>query len=150
MKRSLAWRFTCEHCGKNGYSGGHMARHESACTKNPNRVCRMCKEAGEKQRPIAALMEALAPCNGHNPMNEASAATIKAAVDDLRELANGCPACMLAAIRQSAILYDTPVEYGVFHCPSVKLYGLSKDFFDYKAEKKEFWAPINDERRGED
>lgn len=53
----------------------------------------------------------------------------KEGMDKLREATNGCPACMLAALRQTEA-----------HCT---------DDFDYKEEKKAFWEPINELRREE-
>jgi len=142
MKRKPAWRYTCDHCGKNGYSASHMAQHEKACTKNPDRICRMCEANGEGQEKLSVMTEVLSVCRGLDPNNEQHGATIKGAVDDLRELAHGCPACMLAAIRQSAILYT--IDCGITGCLPANLYVISRDFFDYKAEKEGFWKEINE------
>lgn len=60
---------------------------------NPNRVCRMCKMAGLTQKPIAELI-ALLPEDGcpGGPIGDEKA---------IREATGGCPACLMAANRQS-------------------------------------------------
>jgi len=60
-----------------------MVKHETGCTSNPVRVCRMCGIAGFAQKSGAELFEAA-----------------KKGTAALRELAEGCPACMLAGIKQ--------------------------------------------------
>lgn len=90
MRKKKVWRYYCEFCRKSGCSGGHIAKHERACTANPNRVCRMCKLVGATQKPLAELLAAFD--GGQSPAD----------TDSLRELesvAEGCPACMLAAVR---------------------------------------------------
>lgn len=70
-----------------------MEKHELSCTMNPNRVCRMCKMAGLTQKPIAELI-ALLPEDGcpGGPIGDEKA---------IREATGGCPACLMAANRQS-------------------------------------------------
>lgn len=118
MKRVKRWMFYCEHCGKSSGSGGHMSRHEKRCTANPNRRCGMCGKVG-----VAGLVEALG-------------AGDEAGVDRLREVADGCPACMLAAIRQSH-LQTGPDEEGMgFAVP-----------FQFGEEKAAWWAEMNERER---
>jgi len=93
MKRKKVWRYYCEHCKKSGCSGGHIRSHEIHCTNNPTRICGMCKLARLDQLPIAELISALDSGD-------------KKGVNNLRVLADGCPACMLAAIRQCNLLAD--------------------------------------------
>jgi hypothetical protein len=117
MIRKKAWRYKCEYCGKTSGSGGHMSRHEKSCTANPNRYCRMCGRTG-----IDGLIEALAPGDDEG-------------VNRLRKAANGCPACMLAAVRQSG--FQTPPDED----------GQGKSVpFNYQIEKNEFWKRVNEER----
>jgi hypothetical protein len=64
---------------------------------NPNRVCKMCQMAGFEQRPIADLIAAaekipIPKWDGNNKISQEER--------DLRDLANNCPACLLATIRQ--------------------------------------------------
>lgn len=97
MTRKQAWRYKCDFCGKVGYSGGYMAKHEKCCTANPDRVCRMCKLIEVDQKPIADLV-----------------AAAKRGLKALEEEAEGCPACMLAAIRRMPIHYPGgyPDDFG--------------------------------------
>lgn len=106
MKKKQVWRYYCEFCKKSGCSGGHMKAHELTCTANPNRECRMCGPGGSygrtltAKRDTAALVAILA--TRHDPSLTATE-NREAIMDQLREAANGCPACILAAIRQSNI-----------------------------------------------
>jgi hypothetical protein len=52
----------------------------------------------------------------------------KAAVDALRELADGCPVCMFATLRRSNV-----------YPPS--------EAFDMKAELQKVWSEVNDAQR---
>ena len=85
----------------------------------------MCSAAGLHQQKMGELIKAL----GFGD---------ESGVKKLRELCEGCPACMLAAIRQSKLQQEEiPCDDG---------YG-SYNFhveFDYQQAKKEFWADVND------
>jgi hypothetical protein len=83
------------------------------------------------EKPQLPISELMAPLLDSSRTKE-----YKAAIEVLRELASGCPACMLAAIRQSGVQeidYDPEASYS------------SPDFgFDFKVELAEFWAKVND------
>lgn len=124
-------RHYCEYCGKGSGNPAYMKRHERGCTLNPNRVCGFCELrvehlGGEPQKPIKTLIEAL---------GEGSAKDLK----KLEKIAEGCPACMLAALRQSGLSliidYD---EEGI--CRPVK----AAQLFNYRERVKEFWDKLND------
>lgn len=83
MKKVMRPRYYCDFCKKVGGSAGHMRTHEANCTANPGRGCRMCVAQKMPQAPLDALLAAAGN------------------IDALREAAHGCPACMLAAIRQA-------------------------------------------------
>lgn len=117
-------RYRCDHCRKTSGSAPAMKRHESGCTANPQRRCGMCKQ--NQHTPLPDLIAALG-------------AGDKAGVDALRDAAEGCPACMLAAIRQSGLQRATTfgpegIEDDGFRVP-----------FDFNAEKESWWADRNDE-----
>jgi hypothetical protein len=99
-----------------------MKRHEKGCTANPDRDCGLCAEAGLQQQPIADLIAALG-------------AGDKAGVEAVRDLAEGCPACTLAAIRQSGLQRASSFDDDGFSVP-----------FDFKAEMKDWWDQRNNER----
>lgn len=82
MKQRKVWRYYCDHCKKGGCGKAAMLKHESSCTRNPARVCRMCKHGGLTQQPIESLREEVG------------------SLDGLRKAARGCAACMLAAVMQ--------------------------------------------------
>jgi hypothetical protein len=85
-----------------------MAAHEKHCTKNPERICRMCRDDMVTQ-PTPVLREALE----------------HGGLDEVRKIAEGCPACMLAAIHASRV-------------------GVAREFWEYhdwdfKAECERYW-----------
>ena len=126
MKKVKRWRYYCDHCRKSGASGGWMTRHEAHCLRNPARVCGFCsfvcadgnRAIESDQKPIEVLIAALDDGD-------------KEGVSALREVALGCPACMLAAIVQSGL--QKSGEDGI----NVE--------FDFKAEKAAFWETHNTE-----
>ena len=121
MTKRQVWRYKCDFCGKQNLSSVHMARHERHCTANPNRICRMCAHAENEQRPLPELIRALDTTIPGYGINE------------LRELASGCPMCMLAAVRQSGIgVWD-----GESHPPDLN--------WDFRAELKKRWTELNNE-----
>lgn len=123
MIRKPSYRYYCEHCGKSSGSGGHMSRHEKSCTANPDRECRMCNST----RPIGSLIEVLGDGD-------------EAGVMSLRYEAGGCPACMLAAIRQSGL--QRPYE--VDGSGKMTDEGFSVEF-NFKEEKDRWWKEKNRE-----
>jgi hypothetical protein len=100
MKRKKVWRFYCEHCGKSGCSGGHIASHERHCTMNPDRRCGMCRFVENYDGPehISILMAALRRDQLEAKEDDNGVPIV--IPNHLSEVAEGCPACMLAAIRQ--------------------------------------------------
>lgn len=102
MKRRMAWRFTCEHCGKSSCSGGHISKHERFCTKNPARDCRMCRMVGNEPVPMATLLEAVEFAQDPNMGGITSDDALFRSLDltRVRALCGGCPACLLAVVRQ--------------------------------------------------
>lgn len=78
-----------------------MEKHERHCTMNPNRVCRWAQldygprtRYGEHQfrRGLPRWVRLRAPLT-------------KEDIDKLRDHTGGCPACTLAALRQSGVEY---------------------------------------------
>jgi hypothetical protein len=109
-------RYYCDFCKKGGCSGGHIAKHERSCTRNPNRVCGVCREAHLEQKPTADLLAAL-KANG---------------VEGVQAVASGCPACVMAAIH--ALRKEEPLE---------QVGGGEYDNyidFNYRTAADAFWA----------
>lgn len=119
MKSAMRMRYYCDHCGKSGGSSFHMKKHEAACTMNQNRVCKMCRP-GMLQATMPELLAAMRrDAIRHDSILSTNSPFDLSPVEitELAAAANGCPACILAAIRQS----DVYVQ------------------FDYKDAVERFW-----------
>ena len=94
-----------------------MEKHEKHCTANPKRSCRMCVSAnGSNGHDLQDLLAAL-----ENDVAEYKCGSGElCGVKHLREAAEYCPACMLAAIRKKMQLF-IPFD------------------FDYEEEKRALW-----------
>lgn len=126
MRVVLRNRYYCDFCKKSGGSAGPMRKHEVACTLNPDRKCRMCEHTGGHEHELPQLIAIL----GKGGVKEMKA---------LVEAAADCPACILAAIRQSKLLDPENLEYT----------GAGTAFwFDFKAECKSFWADHGRQNQG--
>jgi hypothetical protein len=119
MRKKKVWRYWCDFCGKGGCSASSMVKHEKHCTMNPNRICGFCKREELEQKPIAILIAAY------------DKDTLET-TNNLREAADGCPACMLSAIRQWKGQNNRPVSE-------------AWDRWNYKQEVERFW---NDYKAG--
>ena len=118
MKTKRVNRYYCDYCKKSGCSSYHMKRHEETCTNNPGRKCRMhvLYLEHEPETSAAALAQMLRD---------------GVAMGRIRELSNGCPMCILSAIRQSGLLRsEEPVDFG----------------FDYKKERESWFRDINEKQ----
>lgn len=142
MRMKMVKRFWCDHCNKAGLSAHAMANHEKRCTMNPARKCRVCTlwadGSDDPETPLAELIALLpAPVEpdwkrydgNAQPEFYAYMEAANAAIPALRKAARGCPACMLAAIRQRGI--SPPMLDG----------------FDFKKEMADVFAEVNVERR---
>lgn len=135
MKKAKRWRYYCEYCKKSGGSKYHMENHERGCTNNPNRVCKMCGYLEDEVSPnlqdlIKIVDDSLEweIVRWRCPWCEfKEGKTEKSVIADLKKITK-CPACILAALRQSE---------------STFMFSRS---FDYKAEKEAFWRDVNDAR----
>ena len=125
MKKKRVWRYYCEYCKKSGCSSYHMQRHEIICTMNPDRHCGMCDVADIPQQPMEDLISSIG--DG------------KSGIEKLRELTENCPACILAAIRQSGVQKFTVDADGYLNENFITEF----DEFDFKQERDSFWSEIN-------
>jgi hypothetical protein len=93
-------RYFCDFCRRGSLRKSTTEKHERGCTANPNRICGLCEYAIPtlKQKPIADLIA----CLSWDKDNYGMA--------DLRNLCEGCPGCILAAIRQSGMMKDARDE----------------------------------------
>jgi hypothetical protein len=115
MRTKTVKRHWCDFCNRAGLQAHAMAKHERHCTMNPARACRACRlihggngPDAEGLRALVAILPSNVPvefdanCNWTKEYEEFTQA-IAAATPKLREASDGCPACMLAAIRQAGI-----------------------------------------------
>lgn len=131
MKVKKVNRYFCDFCKKSGGSSGHMKKHESGCTNNPNRVCGVCAATGGEQKPMSELIaifseEVRLHEESVKDLSAEDAADSKVKIPELRHATENCPACILAAIRLSK------------HQVLVS--------FDFKKEIDEYWSDLNDYR----
>lgn len=117
-------RYWCDHCHKAGCGKWQMERHEKHCTNNPNRECRMC---GVKSRDYSLLSSGLAIRTNAivNSSGEDMRSANTDALDWLRDEVEGCPACMLAVLRQCKVWSSE---------------------WNYKKEHELWWSERNSER----
>lgn len=96
MKKRKAWRYMCEFCKKSNCSAPSIRKHESRCTLNPERHCGMCDIACKAQPSMADLLASLPlrPTDKWPDLTDEQQQALRAAADD-------CPACIMAALRQS-------------------------------------------------
>jgi hypothetical protein len=126
-------QYKCDFCGKRKYSSPAMKKHEKHCTLNPNRSCRMCDIVHVKHNMGELLAILPPPIRKENDewgdnVTLLNRTEIETALVELRELADECPACILAALRQKGI------------------HPMSESGYDYAKERKEFWEYQNRER----
>jgi hypothetical protein len=140
MRKVKRWRYYCDFCGKSGGSKYHMENHERSCTLNPKRHCNMCDYIEDEDYPDLQKMIAIISCSVEDciPCIDSQfeelwfkdGFTEESVLKELHEISS-CPACILAAIRQSGV---PPYLFGSF---------------DFKKEKDQLWADINDAKRQE-
>ena len=101
MKVIMKKVYYCDFCKKHGLRS--IATHESHCTGNPDRDCRMC----ENQVPIKPIIEkykALVVADDHLDEDSGQVWTTwgmsnEFKMEDLLSDTEGCPACTLTVIR---------------------------------------------------
>lgn len=106
MRTKRMLRYFCDYCSKSGGRRDSMRKHESGCTLNPNRRCKMCALMHEwvNDDERASLKELIQIIDdAHFTMPQLNGDKIL----ELIRKKTDCPACTLAAIRQSkANQYD--------------------------------------------
>ena len=134
-KTVTIWR--CDFCHKQRIRKSAMVLHERRCTMNPNRECGMCKQGKRSPQPLAYLklvatndVAGMAAFNDDDPQ-DIKAATPEDVVSSILDAADGCPACALAAIRQSGTNRSTETQ--------------SPLPFEYVSEVKKFWEQVNED-----
>lgn len=121
MRTKKITRHYCDFCSKGGFFRAKMEAHEKGCTANPNRVCGMCRVAGEDQQPAEVLEAAMQKDVAAKRTQDSWGVEIE--LDALRVAANHCPSCILATIRKTDICFA----------------------FNVKDEFRAFWAEHNND-----
>lgn len=147
MKVKKVNRYYCEFCKKSGGHAGAMRKHEKHCTMNPDRECRMCKMINMAQPDMKKLLALFPPMeqfeverkavlrDGYNSSNidlddyPGYTEAVEKAFEQLKEETNGCPACILAVLRQTGTFIGIP--------------------YDFKLESNRFFKEYNDARYSE-
>lgn len=94
MKTKFTRVFYCDHCKKHGLRVDAMERHELHCTLNPERECGWVRQFSDhKPADVVTLAAQLAE---RETLTEGD-------LSWLESQTQGCPACMLAALRQSKL-----------------------------------------------
>lgn len=143
MRTKKVNRYWCDFCSRAGLQAGAMAKHEKHCTMNPARSCRVCaimhgsqSPSPERLREFVAILPPYMDFESDGWGNTTQryidfCAAVNAAVPALREAADSCPACMMAALRQAKI----PVPMA--------------DGFDFKTEMRVVLDDYNQQKNDE-
>jgi hypothetical protein len=127
MRAVKRWRYYCDHCKKVSGQRSAMEQHESSCTLNPQRTCKLCAFLnGGNGTPLPEMLARLPDPAQHMRTipadewgmeedqvidDEALRAATHAALPALRELTEDCPVCILAALRQRGIPVPLVTEF---------------------------------------
>lgn len=127
--------YYCDHCNKRYLSKAAINKHEPACTANPARHCGICSNQQPVQtEPFAQYLEP-APQTScfegdiSNGVRRVIEGQYDAFIAEVHDSVNGCPACMLAIIRQLRI---------------------TKVPWEYADAKAEYWAEVNEDNAVKD
>jgi hypothetical protein len=125
--------YYCDFCKKHGLSRYAMEKHERHCTLNPQRLCRWV---------ILDYFSPREPTHQPHQMRKGLPRWLrmrrpitKDVIDKLREYASGCPACMLAAVRQAKLdhFHDYDHTFNWIYEDEVKRFREDeKDFWDQR------------------
>jgi hypothetical protein len=128
MKKKLRWRYYCDYCKASRGTRQSMEHHEERCTMNPNRKCGLC---GIRDGGSGYLNECLDVLNLYLELAGTGEDLPRSVADKLREVSDGCPVCIYAALRQCGFL------------------PLQLPGFNYESESKSMFDDAMDEIRQE-
>ena len=121
-------RYYCDHCNKGNGSPSAMKRHEAGCTKNPQRVCGMCKTLADEGGPDPA------------PSRDELVRTMDTqGFPAMCAAANDCPACILSALRTKNGIDDNGARF-------VAGPEDGREVWSYTNAKAAWWQEFNDEQ----
>ncbi len=132
--------YYCEHCKKRSLSAFHMKKHETGCTNNPDRECKLCEdnidikeilEGYKKRYTIETIIHKDDFCDfeTEKAVWVGDPITIKEVIKD----AGGCPNCVLSLLRQSKLNTHHFECFDYDYKREVALY-----YSNYKQQKYEY------------
>ena len=127
MRTAMRPRYYCDHCKKGNGSPSAMKRHERGCTLNPHRVCGMCKMLADEGGPDPAP-----------PRDELVRIMDERGFTAMCEAANGCPACILSALRTKNFKGDAETLPGVLGPKD------GRELWSYKTAKEDWWKEFRE------
>src|ERR1035437_308229 len=86
--------YYCEYCGRHRLSAAAIKGHEPGCTLNPRRVCGWHEKEWKHRAGVLARWVRLSAVDRY---------ATKEIIASIHDEVEGCPACMLAALRQSGV-----------------------------------------------
>lgn len=136
MIKKIRPRYYCEYCNKASGSAAAMKRHEKGCTANPGRECGICRETGLEQQSMLTLLEQIVDDG-------------ELSLKNLRDVTDGCPACIFAAIRISEVnICDDPLHRifpdWMHWGDRMKMNDKSHIDFNVREEIDEYWREHNE------
>lgn len=111
MRQRLVKRYYCEHCSKGGFKEPSMRQHEYGCTRNPDRVCYLCEQSHDYKALCAEAVARSSSRDDHEPMPDARTINGVKELSQLSSMVDGCPACLLAVLRQSNVMAFEYFDY---------------------------------------
>lgn len=87
-----------------------MRRHEYGCIRNPDRVCYLCESSRDYKALRSEAIER-STANGETPIDDARTIHGAKELGELSSMVDGCPACLLALLRQSGVMAFKHFDY---------------------------------------
>lgn len=104
MYKRIKTIYYCGFCKKKGLMSHHIVKHESHCSLNPNRRCKVCQFQGTTIENIEKVNALYAELETHRVDGGVNGVFCKEFEDAIKKFAleelDGCPICMLAILRQ--------------------------------------------------
>ena len=105
MKEKMKTVYYCDYCKKKMFIRSAMEKHELCCTANINRHCKMCDLMGS-ENDIKDIIQKTEKTLIGRPSLCIYRDDDKKIFEEVFELVNRCPACMLTVIRYYKIIVD--------------------------------------------
>lgn len=134
MRSAAKTVYYCDFCLRHRLVRSAIEQHERVCTLNPQRVCRW-QFAGD-DHPEVDLAALVSRLKEHVPFRSED-------IDWLRDETEGCPPCMLAALRQSGnqnFHYDERSQRIFDYDDEVKRY---REAERAEAQEQEYHGAVN-------